>query len=55
MLGTIMDLNSLRKPELIRICEELGVDIRGAKRKPLIIKAILDFGVDGAELSECWR
>ncbi|XP_029832045.3 uncharacterized protein LOC115316745 [Ixodes scapularis] len=50
-----MDLNSLRKPELIRICEELGVDIRGLKRKPIIIKAILDFGTDEAELSECWE
>ncbi|CAN8013762.1 unnamed protein product [Ixodes persulcatus] len=50
-----MDLNSLRKPELIRICEELGVEIRGIKRKPLIIKAILDFGADEAELSECWE
>ncbi|XP_040073113.1 uncharacterized protein LOC120845340 [Ixodes scapularis] len=50
-----MDLHSLRKPELIRICEELGVDIRGLKRKPLIIKALLDFGTDEAELSECWE
>lgn len=50
-----MDLNSLRKPELIRICEELGVDLGRVKRKPLIVKAILDTGVDQAELSECWN
>lgn len=49
-----MNLNSLRKPELLRICEELGVDVRGVKRKPLIIQAILDIGADDAELSECW-
>lgn len=45
-----MDLNSLRKPESICICEELGVDVGGVKRKPHLIDLIRASDVGEAEL-----
>lgn len=54
-LETIMELNDLRKTELLRLCEELGVDVGKKHRKPEIIQAILATGADEAELSESWE
>ncbi|CAN7978886.1 unnamed protein product [Ixodes persulcatus] len=50
-----MDLKALRKPDLESICLEMGIDIAGLKRKPLIMDAIHRSGADGDELQECWE
>ncbi|CAN8002295.1 unnamed protein product, partial [Ixodes pacificus] len=50
-----MDLKALRKPDLESICLEMGIDIAGLKRKPLIMDAIHRSGADGNELQECWE
>ncbi|CAN7951514.1 unnamed protein product, partial [Ixodes pacificus] len=49
-----MDLKALRKQDLEAICLEMGIDIAGLKRKPLIMDAIHRSGADGDELQECW-
>lgn len=36
----IMDLNKLRKPDLVLMCEELGIELGKTVRKPHIIEAI---------------
>ncbi|CAN7949169.1 unnamed protein product, partial [Ixodes hexagonus] len=50
-----MDLKALRKPDLEAICLEMGIDIAGLKRKPLIMDAIHRSGADKDELQECWE
>ncbi|KAM7301571.1 axoneme-associated protein mst101(2)-like [Ixodes scapularis] len=50
-----MDLEQLRKPDLLLMCEELGIDARKIQRKPLLVKAIQALGADDKELSECWE
>ncbi|KAM7313406.1 axoneme-associated protein mst101(2)-like [Ixodes scapularis] len=50
-----MDLEQLRKPDLLLMCEELGIDARKIQRKPLLVKAIQAIGADDKELSECWE
>ncbi|XP_042146160.1 axoneme-associated protein mst101(2)-like [Ixodes scapularis] len=50
-----MDLEQLRKPDLLLMCEELGSDARKIQRKPLLVKAIQALGADDKELSECWE
>ncbi|KAG0434547.1 hypothetical protein HPB47_019022 [Ixodes persulcatus] len=50
-----MDLKALRKPDLEAICLEMGIDIAGLKRKPLIMDAIHRSGADRDELQECWE
>lgn len=49
-----MDLNKLRVPDLLDLCEELGVDVGKAKRKPHIIQLIRATEADDSELQECW-
>lgn len=44
-----------KQPDLQLICTNMGVDIAGVKRKPLIIEEILQFGVDEEELVDCWE
>ncbi|KAM7313550.1 uncharacterized protein ISCGN_003411 [Ixodes scapularis] len=50
-----MDLNKLRRPDLILLSKELGLDLGGVQRKPLIIEAIRASGADDVELRECWE
>ncbi|KAG0438412.1 hypothetical protein HPB47_017021 [Ixodes persulcatus] len=48
-----MDLETLRVPELVHICTELGIDLGQAKRKPHIIKLIRAAEISEEELLEC--
>ncbi|KAH6935106.1 hypothetical protein HPB50_003422 [Hyalomma asiaticum] len=50
-----MDLGKLRKPDLVMLCEEMGIEVATLRRKPLLIQAIEDSGADEEELSECWE
>lgn len=50
-----MDLKSLRKPDLLLMCKELGVETGRAVRKPQLINAILALKADDDELNECWE
>ncbi|XP_077564265.1 uncharacterized protein LOC144179693 [Haemaphysalis longicornis] len=49
-----MDLNKLRKPDLVLMCEELGIELGRTCRKPHIIEAIRAIGAADDELEECW-
>ncbi|KAG0429684.1 hypothetical protein HPB47_023380, partial [Ixodes persulcatus] len=49
-----MDLEQLRKPDLLLMCEELGIEGRNIQRKPLLVKAIQATGADDKEFNECW-
>uniref|UniRef100_A0A6B0VCS1 Putative non-specific serine/threonine protein kinase n=1 Tax=Ixodes ricinus TaxID=34613 RepID=A0A6B0VCS1_IXORI len=48
-----MDLETLRVPELVHVCTELGIDLGQAKRKPHIIKLIRAAEISEEELLEC--
>ncbi|KAH7978233.1 hypothetical protein HPB49_004876 [Dermacentor silvarum] len=48
-----MNLKALKKPELLNLARELGLQIPEAKRKPEIIEAIEAIGADDDELKEC--
>ncbi|KAH6932541.1 hypothetical protein HPB50_007180 [Hyalomma asiaticum] len=50
-----MDLSKLRKPDLVMLCEEIGIEVATLPRKPLLIQALEDSGADEEELSECWE
>ncbi|KAH6922278.1 hypothetical protein HPB50_011940 [Hyalomma asiaticum] len=50
-----MDLSKLRKPDLVMLCEEMGIEVAALRRKPLLIQALEDSGADEEELSECWE
>ncbi|XP_042144421.1 uncharacterized protein LOC121834733 [Ixodes scapularis] len=50
-----MDLKKLRRPDLNLLSKELGLDLGGVQRKPLIIEAIRASGADDVELRECWE
>ncbi|KAH6948529.1 hypothetical protein HPB50_024966 [Hyalomma asiaticum] len=50
-----MDLSKLRKPDLVTLCEEMGIEVATLRRKPLLIQALEDSGADEEELSECWE
>ncbi|KAH6925352.1 hypothetical protein HPB50_003893 [Hyalomma asiaticum] len=50
-----MDLSKLRKPDLVMLCEEMGIEVATLRRKPLLIQALEDSGADEEELSECWE
>lgn len=50
-----MDLNKLRKPDLVLLCQELGIEVATIHRKPLLIQAVKDSGADAEELAECWE
>ncbi|KAH6932703.1 hypothetical protein HPB50_008816 [Hyalomma asiaticum] len=49
-----MDLSKLRKPDLVMLCEEMGIEVATLRRKPILIHALEDSGADEEELSECW-
>ncbi|KAH7985431.1 hypothetical protein HPB49_026422 [Dermacentor silvarum] len=48
-----MNLKALKKPELLNLARELGLQIAESKRKPEIIEAIEAVGADDDELEEC--
>lgn len=48
-----MNLKALKKPELLKLARELGLQISESKRKPEIIEAIEATGADDDELEEC--
>lgn len=48
-----MNLKALKKPELLNLAKELGIEIDKTKRKPVIIEAIEAIGADDEELEEC--
>lgn len=50
-----MDLNKLRVPDLVELCEELGVTLGKTKRKPHLIELIRETDADESELVECWE
>ncbi|KAH6922671.1 hypothetical protein HPB50_017573 [Hyalomma asiaticum] len=50
-----MDLSKLMKPDLVMLCEEMGIEVATLRRKPLLIQALEDSGADEEELSECWE
>ncbi|KAH7986522.1 hypothetical protein HPB51_026649 [Rhipicephalus microplus] len=50
-----MDLNKLRKPDLVLLCQELGIEVATIHRKPLLIQAVKDSAADAEELAECWE
>ncbi|KAH6925087.1 hypothetical protein HPB50_000309 [Hyalomma asiaticum] len=50
-----MDLSKLRKPDLVMLCEEMGIEVATLRRKPLLIQALEDSAADEEELSECWE
>ncbi|KAH6923125.1 hypothetical protein HPB50_022983 [Hyalomma asiaticum] len=50
-----MDLSKLRKPDLVMLCKEMGIEVATLRRKPLLIQALEDSGADEEELSECWE
>ncbi|KAH6921244.1 hypothetical protein HPB50_027761 [Hyalomma asiaticum] len=50
-----MDLSKLRKPDLVMLCEEMGIEVAALRRKPHLIQALEDSGADEEELSECWE
>nr|XP_037284016.1 neurofilament medium polypeptide-like [Rhipicephalus microplus] len=50
-----MDLNKLRKRDLVLLCQELGIEVATIHRKPLLIQVVKDSGADAEELAECWE
>ncbi|KAK8769088.1 hypothetical protein V5799_014447 [Amblyomma americanum] len=48
-----MDLKSLRKPKLLELARELGLDVSDKLRKPELLRAILELEAEDDELSEC--
>ncbi|KAH7980039.1 hypothetical protein HPB49_012805 [Dermacentor silvarum] len=48
-----MNLKALKRPELLNLARELGLQIAESKRKPEIIEAIEAVGADDDELEEC--
>lgn len=50
-----MDLNKLRVPDLVELCEDLGITVGKAKRKPHLIELITKTVADESELVECWE
>ncbi|KAH8038202.1 hypothetical protein HPB51_024975 [Rhipicephalus microplus] len=50
-----MDLNKLRKPDLVLMFQELGIKVATIHRKPLLIQVVKDSGADAEELAECWE
>ncbi|XP_064474611.1 uncharacterized protein LOC135388765 isoform X1 [Ornithodoros turicata] len=50
-----MKLDSLKKDDLLEICEDLGIDTSKLKRKPHIIEAILSADIDDDEVEETWQ
>ncbi|XP_070389584.1 uncharacterized protein [Dermacentor albipictus] len=48
-----MDLKSLRKPKLLELARELGLDVSDKHRKPELLRAILELEAEDDELSEC--
>ncbi|XP_040076046.1 uncharacterized protein LOC120848149 [Ixodes scapularis] len=49
----VMNLETLRVPQLVQVCTELGIDLGQARRKPHIIKLIRDAEINDEELMEC--
>ncbi|KAL1424782.1 hypothetical protein MTO96_019924 [Rhipicephalus appendiculatus] len=50
-----MDLNKLRKPDLVLLCEELGIDLATIHKKQHLIQAVKDSGTDEKKLFELWE
>ncbi|KAK8767074.1 hypothetical protein V5799_006147 [Amblyomma americanum] len=48
-----MDLKSLRKPKLLELARELGLDVSDKLRKSELLRAILELEAEDDELSEC--
>ena len=48
-------VKKLKKPDLLLLCEELGIEVERGERKPQLIRAIQQCGAEDDEIEECWE